>query len=323
MEHVAPRAKAEDKLHDYPFALRMILDEYIAHQELGGIDWVLRDSVNGRDVPCRLQIQLSFIIGDTEGHDRLAGRKVDRMTKNSKQCRYCDVTLEQCSDPFAKVELTKANDIRKLREQSRLGAANNDKVAMNEAALELDKLAYRNVMNAFDDVQFVDEERGIHGATPAEVLHSMNLGPQERCLDSCFLMKRLKKKKSGKKGAESEGVGGANGSKKRKLGKPSCQDSAAAKDTEDQQGADESKQGVFTKSMCTWLDNMAKTLHLQLRWQSDKNMPRLSFPQGISHLTKMTGNERTGVLLIMLLILCMESVEYEFARDKQKDPTAT
>jgi hypothetical protein len=297
----------------------MILEEYIAYQRLGGIDWILRDVKNGKDVKCHLQIQLGYIIGDTEGHDKLAGRKVDRLTENSKQCRYCDVTLEQCADPFVNVKMTEAIDVRKWRDQSRLAANNNDKEALREAQEELDKLSYRNVMNAFDDVQFVDEIRGIHGATPAEVLHSMNLGPQERCLDSCFMMKRKKKKEKKKKKGANLTKEEAGKSKKRKR---DAQDASKEEELVEDNN-EESNQGVFSKSMCTWLDGMAKKLNLQLRWQSDKNMPRLSFPHGITNLTKMTGSERTGVLLIMLLVLCIESVEYEFARARQRDPTRT
>lgn len=326
MEHVAPRCKPDDKLHDYHFALRMILDEYIQYQKLGGIEWVFRDCEGGRDIHCRLQIQLAFIIGDTEGHDKLAGRRVDRATGGSPQCRYCDVKLEDCADPFARVELTMAADVRLWREQARLAEKNNDKDALEEADQKLRELGYRNVMNAFDDVEFVDNVRGIHGATPAEVLHAMNLGPQERCLDSCFRMKRKKKKREKK--------GGGDNDRRKKLSPP--EGGAATKKrkfqmkdgNEEEEEArmdrqrEESKQGVFSKSMCTWVDEMAKKLHLQLRWQSARDMPRLSFPHGITNLAKMTGSERTGVLLLLLLILCIENVEYEMRRGKQRDPTA-
>ena len=54
------------------------------------------------------------------------------------------------------------------------------------------------------------------------------------------------------------------------------------------------------------VDEMARKLHQHLRWQSDKALPRTSFPNGITNLTKLQGNERSGVLLLLLLILIMD-----------------
>jgi hypothetical protein len=199
IDHAAPRAEAKDKLYDYHFCLRLIMSEMAAYQRLGGLDWKLPD-LNGVAFPCKLQIPLLFIIGDTEGHDKLAGRKVDRSSGLSRQCRHCDVTQADCGNPYCTITLTKCADIRELREKAQEAGRRNDKGAVAKAEEELDDLSYRNIRSAFDDIIFVDQERGIHGATNAEVLHAINLGPQERAIDSCFKMKRemhVKKKRQG------------------------------------------------------------------------------------------------------------------------------
>ena len=46
--------------------------------------------------------------------------------------------------------------------------------------------------------------------------------------------------------------------------------------------------------------------------QSDRSMPRLSFPNGISSLAKVNGDEMPGVLLMLLLVLMSERGKYEF-----------
>ena len=51
---------------------------------------------------------------------------------------------------------------------------------------------------------------------------------------------------------------------------------------------------------------MTKTLHHSLKWQSDDKLPRTTFPNGITKLAKLQGHERTGVLLILLLILVID-----------------
>ena len=84
--------------------------------------------------------------------------------------------------------MTKSKKIQDLRTKAR---ESENKEVRDKAMEDLDDLLYREIKCAFDDVQFSDPDRGIHGATNAEVLHAVNLGPQERCIQSCFLMKHL------------------------------------------------------------------------------------------------------------------------------------
>ena len=44
------------------------------------------------------------------------------------------------------------------------------------------------------DIQFSDPRRGLHGCTPAEILHAMQLGIEERAIEACFGAKRIKKR---------------------------------------------------------------------------------------------------------------------------------
>jgi hypothetical protein len=67
-----------------------------------------------------------------------------------------------------------------------------------------------------------------------------------------------------------------------------------------------SKLHVFSIAAKTRIDDLARDLHKHLRWQSEERLPRTSFYHGITKLTKMQGHERTGVLLVLLIILVMD-----------------
>jgi hypothetical protein len=163
LDHLAPRADAQKKLHDYHFCMNIIMSEMIEYQKLEGINW--RMHLDNKWENVRLQIPLLYIIGNTEGHDKMAGRKIDRCSGKNKQCRYCDVDHDDCDNPNAQSELTCKAVIQKLRKEN-----------STTSRKELDRLSYRQIDNAFDEVVFADNIWGIHGATPAEVLHAVNLG---------------------------------------------------------------------------------------------------------------------------------------------------
>ena len=334
LDHLAPRADATAKLRDYHVILRIMMEELIQFQRLGGIEWTLR--LDNKDVDVRLQIPVMFCIGDTEGHDKLVGRKVERQSMTNNQCRCCDVSHVGCGNPYEQVNLTKAETIRSLRDDKKVHA--------------LDDLSYKLIECAFDDVVFADKERGIHGASPPETLHAVDAGLMDRTIEACYEKKRVKppsKKKPPPK-------------KKRKLshGEPSARKRTATdeEEEEDEDGneEDEEEDGeededeeeekevvvdrdgdrqqvyvrpeegdlgpryIFGPKQCDFIDDMARQLHKQLRWQSDTSLPRTSFPQGICSLVKMTHNERAGVLLLLMLILCMDNMEYYYRTNKTK-----
>ena len=67
-----------------------------------------------------------------------------------------------------------------------------------------------------------------------------------------------------------------------------------------------SKHRVFNTDAKHRVDETVKKLHQHLKWQSDRALPRLNFPNGITTLTKMQGNERTGVVLLLLIVFVMD-----------------
>lgn len=371
LDHVAPRASATDKLCDYHYCLKIIMSELIAFQRLSleqGLNWEMM--INGRMQKVVLRMPMLFIIGDTEGHDKLCGRKVDRSSGKNRQCRMCDVKHEDCDKPNVKVNLTMKKDIRELRVKNNIAKLND--------------LAYKNVTDAFADVVFCDDERGMHGACLPDGLHSVKLGLLEKLIIRMFNLKRIRqegpKKKSRALSTANKTASNIANKKRRQTEdeqavsqEHSSEDSSSVineLDSEDEgedfsddgemldeeviadddvdrdmmvveEGKlkankedktyhyysgedpnDQSKRGIFDKQQCSMIDETCKQLHKQLRWQSQTDLPRTNFYTGLTNLSKMTGDERTGVLLVMLLILCIDSCQNEFRRcnTKSKDP---
>jgi hypothetical protein len=309
LDHLAPKgADAKKKLHDYHFCMRIIMSEMIEYQKLGGIDW--RMLIDGKWIDVRFQIPLAFVIGDTEGHDKMAGHKIDRVTMTNKQCQYCDVDHEDCDNPHVVTKLTTKEEIQNLR---------REKTQTSIAYLE-NELSYRQIDDAFDEVVFSDWIRGIHGSTPAEVIHAVNLGLEERAITSVFSMKR----ETGK--ARGRGGGGPKKKKIRLAARDSDSDSEDEMQSESEkarvyqpaEGEDKSRVSILTTFMCDYVDKQCKALHKQLQWQSDTDMPRINFPTGISSLSKMTANERAGVLLLLLLVFCMDNMHYTVRKFKKE-----
>ena len=54
------------------------------------------------------------------------------------------------------------------------------------------------------------------------------------------------------------------------------------------------------------LDSLFQEISNHCKHQSDCNFPRMSFPFGFSNISKVTGDEKEGLLIVMILL--MESV---------------
>ena len=346
MDLLAPHASADAKQRDYHYCLRIILSELAAYQRIPrGIFWTF--AVGETEIQCHLRIPVNCVIGDTDGHDRLCAQKTNRSglagakESSPRLCRYCDVPFEFLGMPLEvpRLNMTQCGTIRKLR---------ND--ILNEANVsKLSSLGYKPFHDGMVDIQFSDPLTGLHGCTPAEVLHALQLGIEERAIEACFGSKRIRKnrrnikkrkrwddEREGEEESDEEDVDEEDGESEDES-EDETEDEAVEEGEDDQKDKDESdeseeevelsqeesdlcdrivmeamdekdttRNNVFNSDAKERVDGLARKLHRFLRWQSEKRLPRTSFPRGITSLTKMQGNERSGVILILLLILIMD-----------------
>ena len=149
------------KAQDFHTMLKTILQSFVELQRTGFVwDLVYKGKLY-RDIEFVLFVP--FVKCDTEEADVLCGKYTVR-TKNVKHvCRYCHCPTSDADNPLAKYPLKTQPEIQKLVEKGKLA--------------RLQAMSQQYIENAWYDVRFHSaNECGIHGATPSEKLHAIQLG---------------------------------------------------------------------------------------------------------------------------------------------------
>jgi hypothetical protein len=235
--------KKEAKIKLYHDVLRKILAPLGKLQNDGGLPFCLH--YGGVDYNVLLKLPILFVVGDTEGHDRLCGRYNSRAHGVARLCRHCTTpTLETSNLEYA-WDLIVPQDITGL-------------VDVNDYA-GLQAISQHYVRNAFyEGICLGGHPNGIHGITPGEPLHVVDLGNFKGATQGFM---------------ENLGFNPATNS--------------------------------YPKIL-VGVDNWARRIGLALTHQSDRNLPRTYFPNGITGGTKLAGHEMSGVLLVLLISCNME-----------------
>ena len=185
----APYKSVDARHRDFHHLLRIMLSELAVLQQIGGLKWRFATPHNNEGFfPCKLQIPVNCFRGDNEGNDKLCCRKGGGKGKKEtggRLCRYCNVLFEELGNPLSTIRHkgTLCADIRKMR--NRLTPKDQD---------TLSDLGYRPFHDGCVDIFFSDPVLGLHGCTPAEILHSFQLGLAERTLEAIYGTKRITKK---------------------------------------------------------------------------------------------------------------------------------
>ena len=175
-----PFASSKLKSQDYHFMLGLIFASVVEVQQGPGVAWNL--SYEGAVYEVVFKFPVLFIVGDTEGHDKLCGKFLSRTERMARLCRYCDCPTAHTNDPSCTWDFTLAPSITSLVRDGEIE--------------QLRSMSYHCIKNGFDDVVFCDPERGINGATPAEILHVWQHGLFPRALAALFGQKRALKSAS-------------------------------------------------------------------------------------------------------------------------------
>jgi hypothetical protein len=320
--------------------VRILLGSLVDAQQGTGIAWCLSCQAELFKVVFKLPVL--FIVGDTEGHDKMVGKFLSRTNRITRLCRDCDCPTED-------------TDVTTYLFAPTLGPEIAQMVADGEKE-ELRHIAYHCVQNGFDGIVFCDQERSINGATPAEILHVWQHGLFPRALAALFGQKRaLKWATRCKKSI----VHSRNQTNTR-----NCRDSSAllpladqddnasdseADDNEEEQDKHEmeeviedvlesgptksvdmeevdtpisqkdwnlSNNGIFTDTVKSDFDSRAKKYGRILAHQSNREFDRSYFPSGITTNAKKNGHEEKCVVLLCLLILVskkgVDFLEHQF-----------
>ena len=145
------------KSQDFHTMLRVALKSFVKLQKTGFI-WDLRYK-NRLYKDIEFILYVSFVKCDTEEGDLLCGKYTVRTKNVAHCCRYCHCPTDEAAKHKAKTP----KEIKGLVDRQDLKG--------------LQQISQQCIRNAFYDVRFhLANDRGIHGATPSEMLHALLLG---------------------------------------------------------------------------------------------------------------------------------------------------
>jgi hypothetical protein len=200
-----------------------------------------------------LQMPVWNFLGDTEGQDKLCGRIACRITMVNCICRYCDILTKKAMILIILLNIQQWNLLTSFKKKRKED--------------DLKKWSYYGIDNATHELKYCDQERGIHGACPFEIVHTCQLGLNVYAQTAFFTTKQqpasIRKKNSGKRALLKEAENA---------------DLATVNNPEDQL---KSNRNVFDVKFSKKFDELAKFWGKQLRQQSDRNLKRTYFSQGI------------------------------------------
>jgi hypothetical protein len=237
-----------EKNQDYHHMIATILEDFILLQK-DLIEWDIH--VNENVVKTfYLKLLVLFIMGDTDGHDKLAGRYTSR-NGIQKPCRCCNVQFEDTDDPEFDFVYNKHTLI--------------NVTTSNASADTLQSLSIHGITNAWTNVQFCDQERGLYGALCPDILHCIKHGLYNYALLALF-------------------------------------DRKTAKDCTDLDEITFSNRNVFTQNYSKHFDELTKRYGYLLSHQSDRELPRTHINTNYTTITRKNAHEMSGIILAILVV---------------------
>lgn len=168
----AQTKSAEDKTREHHFILREVLRELREICLAGG----LKARVNGREV--LLKIWVHYVIGDTKGHNELAGH-----TNNHKDALHpmrtclCLNTKLSLLGKSRKCQPITLKNIQTRIENARIEHPHDEIKFIRSVRQSMSEINQRAVFPlAFDHLPMGNPTRGIHAMTPFESLHVFGQG---------------------------------------------------------------------------------------------------------------------------------------------------
>jgi hypothetical protein len=163
------------KHSDYHSLLNVVLAPLAVLQKYNGLAWKMDYNDVLYDVI--LKVPILFICGDSEGQDKLVGRRMIYSSGSGSFtghiCWYCDVPYDKTDNPTYKSKLTKASEIANIFAQQR--------------TREISGMGYLNIeKNALHQIQFCDRTYWLNGSVPADMLHTFQLGIYIYVLERLF-----------------------------------------------------------------------------------------------------------------------------------------
>jgi len=114
MDHLQnKKLDADKKQADYHAMLNVIISPIATLQtKSNGIYWKL--PWKGKLHPVILKFPVLFVMGDSQGHDKLCGQKLNYSQSATHLCQYCDCPIAETDNPYYRFKYQKQEHLQKL-----------------------------------------------------------------------------------------------------------------------------------------------------------------------------------------------------------------
>ena len=281
-EHAADRNKNKSK-HQYLQWYHACLEKILAPLKKlclnpKGIPFL----IDGR---CRiLHFELAGIIGDAKGHAEMCANYNAHSSVISKCNWDCDIPQSKADNPYVCCTQTQAKDVYAVVEEALKLLDTTDhgnKSARDEVKLKLKSISQHPVLPHYSQFDFGGDPEGVFGCTPWELLHVWYLGIMKLILFGCYNISRTNAELI--KWYRHRLRGHSKGDLSNCPSLP----------------AGTSKNAVlFPKPK---LEERLRYIQTYSRCQSDRYMPRGPFREGVTDLTRLSGQEYPGLTLFSMV----------------------
>lgn len=225
-----------------------------------------------------LHFKLSLIIGDTEGHDKLCGHYCSYSSNIQRMCRDCDIPQSFGDDPHKACEFVKVDEIKQEVRECIPLLDLRARGSVKEAQNRLSAISQLPVWSPFFDFDFCGCVHGIFGSCPFERLHAWQTGIMKDGMQKLFLLGDLPTNFVRWYNSNDASTPSA---------RPQCE-----KLTESKLYIDKAKfEAIF------------RYLTMYARRQSDREVPRTPFRNGVTDLTRLNGQEYPGLVMLTVVAL--------------------
>jgi hypothetical protein len=248
MKKTSPLQKAID----YHHMMEFILEEFKLCQQ---DKLPLKINLNNQVYIVNLKIPVLYIIGDTEGLDKICGRYTSR-NNIQRPCRCCDCPFEETDNPEYNFKL---NSHTRMMKQICKGTKES-----------LRELSQHKLSNAWENIQFCDNERGLFGAVNGDILHCLQHGLFLYLITILFDQKKIKEILSNSDSNETRYV--------------------------------LTSRSAFPEAYCSSFDILCRRYGKMMMHQSDRSLPRTHFYSSYTTVTRKNASEMSGILLVYLMV---------------------
>ena len=224
-----------------------------------------------------LHFKLAYIIGDTKGHNDMCCHYNSMSTSLHRMSRDCNVPQRFADQASYPCQFVDSNNIFTTIRESMDDVSSRRNV--QEARQRCQKLSQHLMLPTYHKFLFGGLKSGVFGGTPYELLHLYYSGIMKYQLNALYNLVDIPnniaawfKKRMSRPFTDSM------------PSRPSVPDPSKLK-------------SIFKK---VEFERRVRIVTRSARRQSDRNMPRSPFKNGVTDLTKLTGQEYPGLVLMTL-----------------------